>query len=117
MKITYVNVACSDFDRAVAFYEGTLGLTLNFADRDFGYASFDAGPIALGVAKSDDASGVGGHTGIGFVVDDVDAEYARLSGAGVRFTMKPERQPWGGYMGLFADPDGNVFYLDQVRDR
>ena len=26
--------------------------------------------------------------------------------------MAPQKQPWGGYMGMFADPDGNVFYLD-----
>jgi hypothetical protein len=29
--------------------------------------------------------------------------------------MAPAKQPWGGFMGLFADPDGNLFYLDQVR--
>jgi len=33
---------------------------------------------------------------------------------GVRFTMEPEKQPWGGFMGMFADPDGNVFYLDEL---
>ena len=32
----------------------------------------------------------------------------------MRFTAAPERQPWGGFMALFADPDGNVFYLDEL---
>jgi predicted enzyme related to lactoylglutathione lyase len=29
--------------------------------------------------------------------------------------MSPSKQPWGGYMALFADPDGNIFYLDSVQ--
>jgi uncharacterized glyoxalase superfamily protein PhnB len=28
--------------------------------------------------------------------------------------MTPQKQPWGGYMAMFADPDGNIFYLDTV---
>ena len=28
--------------------------------------------------------------------------------------MPPEKQPWGGFMAMFLDPDGNSFYLDQV---
>ena len=28
--------------------------------------------------------------------------------------MEPADQPWGGRLALFADPDGNVFYLDQI---
>ena len=31
--------------------------------------------------------------------------------------MPPERQPWGGFMAMFRDPDGNTFYLDQLDDR
>ncbi|MYE83616.1 MAG: hypothetical protein F4X36_17595 [Gammaproteobacteria bacterium] len=30
------------------------------------------------------------------------------------FTRPPTREPWGGYMAIFADPDGNTYYLDQV---
>jgi len=51
---------------------------------------------------------------IGGAIDDLEAEHARLSGLGVRFTMPPTKQPWGGFMALVSDPDGNVFYLDQV---
>jgi len=28
--------------------------------------------------------------------------------------MKPSKQPWGGFMAMFADPDGNTFYLDEI---
>ncbi len=51
-------------------------------------------------------------TGIGIVVDDVDAAAKELKANGVRFTLEPGPQLWGGYMAMFADPDGNVFYLD-----
>jgi len=51
--------------------------------------------------------------GLGF--NRPTAEYRTLRGRGVRFTMGPERQSWGGYMSMFADPEGNIFYLDQLR--
>ena len=42
------------------------------------------------------------------------APEVKIDDAKVRFTMPPSKQPWGGYMALFADPDGNIFYLDSV---
>ena len=116
MEIGYVNVHVSQLARAVEFYRDTLGLTLAFADEDHGYASFSAGPISLGLAVVDEDQPelLGAHTGVGFNVADLEAEHARLSELGVVFTMPPSRQPWGGFMALMADPDGNVFYLDEI---
>ena len=48
MHIAYANVFVSDLDRSVAFFRDVLGLEL--ADGAHGYASFDAGPISLGLA-------------------------------------------------------------------
>lgn len=53
-----------------------------------------------------------GNTGIGFVVDDIDKTYSQLSRKGVRFTQKPIDRGWGKYA-MFADPDGNVFWLSE----
>ena len=116
MQIGYVNVHVRDLERAVEFYQKSLGLELKFADKDHGYASFAAGPISLGLAVvgPDQPELAGCHTGIGFAIADLEAEHARLSELGVSFSMAPTRQPWGGFMALFADPDGNVFYLDEV---
>ncbi len=116
MKIAYVNVFVSDLEKSVAFYQNELGLKLDFADAGHGYASFSCGPIRLGlaVAGDDQSDLVGRHTGIGFDVADLVAEHSRLSKAGVEFSTPPERQPWGGFMALFADPDGNIYYLDEV---
>jgi predicted enzyme related to lactoylglutathione lyase len=112
--IGYANVFVSDIDRAVGFYRDKLGLKLNFADAEHGYASLQAGPISLGLAlPADRPELVGGHTGIGLMVDDLVAEHARLVGLDVKFSMPPEHQPWGGFMALVDDPDGNVLYLDE----
>lgn len=116
MHLAYVNVFVRDLDRAAAFYRDVLGLPLQFASPEHGYASFAAGGVRLGISlpgpDGDDL--VGRHTGIGFAVADLDAEHARLTALGVRFTMPPTRQPSGASMSMFADADGNVFYLDQT---
>lgn len=116
IQIAYVNVFVSDLERAVAFYRDDLGLELAQQDAEHGYASFRAGPVSLGlaVAGADQSELVGRHTGVGLAVADLSAEHARLVARGVVFPMAPERQPWGGFMALVADPDGNAFYLDEV---
>jgi predicted enzyme related to lactoylglutathione lyase len=116
MKITYVNLFVSDLDRAVEFYSSRLGLELEFSDSDHGYASFTAGAVRLGLAVPgpEQAELVGRHTGVGLAVDDLVTEHARLAAQGVSFTMEPTKQPWGGFMAMMADPDGNLLYLDEV---
>jgi predicted enzyme related to lactoylglutathione lyase len=116
MQIAYVNLFVSDLDQAVEFYASKLGLELEFSDSDHGYASLSAGPIRLGLALPgpDQQDLIGRHTGIGLAVADLKTEHARLTTLGVTFTMEPTRQPWGGFMALIADPDGNLFYLDEV---
>jgi len=119
-RLWYVNVFVTDLERAIDFYGSALGLALRHADREHGYASFDAGPVSLGIARVDDAPEraglVGRHTGVGLGVADLEASYAALREKGVPFSMAPEQQPWGGFMAMFSDPDGNVFYLDQLRE-
>lgn len=116
MQIAYVNVFVSNLDRAIDFYRGKLGLELAHASPEHGYAALSTGPIRLGLAVVGPGQRqlLGRHTGIGFAVADLEAEHARLAERGVVFTMEPSRQPWGGFMALATDPDGNVFYLDEV---
>ena len=119
LQLWYVNVYVTDLERSVEFFHKTLGLEIQFSDTNFGYASVDAGPIRVGLARidpKDEASRalVGRHTGVGFGVPDLTAAHAALVAEGVSFPMQPSKQPWGGFMALFADPDGNVFYLDEM---
>lgn len=116
MQVAYINIFVSSIAGAVAFYQDKLGLRLEYASPEFGYASLSAGSVRLGLAAPDPAQPelVGRHTGVGLAVPDLEAEHARLTALGVVFTMPPTRQPWGGFMALVADPDGNVLYLDQI---
>jgi predicted enzyme related to lactoylglutathione lyase len=116
MQIAYVNLFVSELERAVEFYQSKLGLELEFSDSEHGYASLSAGPIRLGLALPgpDQQELIGRHTGIGLAVSDLKAEHARLTGLGVTFAMEPTKQPWGGFIALVADPDGNLLYLDEV---
>ena len=118
-SLSYVNLYVSDLERSVEFFEKTLGLELQFSDLKFSYASLAAGPVRMGLAQVDldDESSqglVGRHTGFGFAVPDLVAAHEELSARGVSFPMEPAKQPWGGFMALFSDPDGNVFYLDEL---
>jgi lactoylglutathione lyase len=51
-----------------------------------------------------------GNTGIAFSTDNLDKTYKELSKKGVKFTVKPKDEGWGPYA-MFADLDGNVFWL------
>ena len=116
-RVWYVTVYVRDFAGAMDFYQNTLGLKLRFRDDKFAHGSFatDGALVSVQGVGTEQASLVGRQTGVGFGVAALDAEHRALSGKGVKFTMKPERQPWGGYMSMFADPEGNVFYLDELR--
>jgi catechol 2,3-dioxygenase-like lactoylglutathione lyase family enzyme len=46
-----------------------------------------------------------------FVVDDVDAEYARLEAEGVEVTTSIETEPWGERYFQVSDPNGIVIQL------
>ena len=117
-RIGYINLHVRDVEREVAFFRDVVGLELQFRDPHFQFARFEAG-IGFAVAGGGEAAAVeplpDRLSGIGFMVEDVDAACAEMKARGARFTMDPSRQPWGGYMAMFADPEGNVFYLDGPR--
>lgn len=50
---------------------------------------------------------------IALVVDDLDAEFARIAAAGARVLTPPETEPWGERFCQFADPNGITWQLVQ----
>jgi len=118
-RVGYINLHVRDVEREVAFFRDVVGLEVLFSDPSFHYTRFDAGiGFAVnsgGEPKPDEAPFAERLTGIGFVVEDVDAAAREMKARGARFTLEPSRQPWGGYMAMFADPEGNLFYLDGAR--
>jgi catechol 2,3-dioxygenase-like lactoylglutathione lyase family enzyme len=58
-----------------------------------------------------------GITHVCFDVVDLDAEYERMSAAGVLFPKKPRLVANGGAKTTYArDPDGNILELQEVLD-
>lgn len=55
----------------------------------------------------------GASGGLFFETEDIAADYARLSAAGVEFTQEPTETPYGTDTG-FRDPSGNHFRLTQL---
>ncbi len=41
--------------------------------------------------------------------------YTRLLARGVTFIRDPEREPWGGVITTFLDPDGNYLQLIEFK--
>jgi predicted enzyme related to lactoylglutathione lyase len=120
IRVWYATVYVRDFPRALRFYRDKLGIALRFADEKFGFASFATLGAGFTVARVDPADPeqeklVSRHTGIALGVDDLQKTYEAWLARGVRFTLPPTVQPWGGTLAQLADPEGNLITLDQYR--
>ena len=93
-----------NMDRAIAFYEGVLGLDLNQrAGND--WAQFSVGGTELGLYGELATSPHQGGATVTFRVSDIRALEAALDASG---TKKDPVEDMGGALSLeFLDPDGN----------
>ena len=116
-----VRYMVDDVQAAVDFYTGHLGFALlssavpAFADVSRGNLRLLlAGPASsAGRAMPDGRKpGPGGWNRIHFIVDDIEAEVARLRAEGVSFRNEIVTGP-GGKQILAEDPSGNVVELFQ----
>lgn len=108
-----VTLSVADLDRAVQFYEATLGLQKKYRFKD--YAGFDCGGVEIGLKTwGEREEPRAGEPCLNFLVDDLDASYHELKGKGVRFTKEPHTAQWGARVALFVDPDENTLQLSQV---
>ena len=112
-----VRYIVDDVQAAIAFYTTHLGFTVNMSAAP-AFADVIRGPLRLllsGAASSgaratpDDATDPGRNR-IHLVVPDLDAEVARLRGAGLSFRSEVVAGP-GGRQILLADPAGNLIEL------
>lgn len=115
-KLYAVRIWVTDWEKAVAFYQHTLGLKLEFEERQTGWAQFDVGGCYLGIERVDPGdeeskSLVGRFVGASLSVENIDAAYGQLKSKDVEFLGPPDKQPWGGVLAHFKDPDGNVLTL------
>jgi catechol 2,3-dioxygenase-like lactoylglutathione lyase family enzyme len=121
----HVRYMVDDVGAAVNFYTTHLGFTL-LANQGPAFADVKRGNLRLllsGPASSAGRPmpdgrqpGPGGWNRIHLLVDDIDAEVARLRGAGVSFRNDVVTGP-GGKQILLDDPSGNSIELFQPAGR
>jgi catechol 2,3-dioxygenase-like lactoylglutathione lyase family enzyme len=124
-EIVNVRYMVDDVDESIAFYTKLLGFELltsaapAFADVKRGNLRLLlAGPTSSAGRPMPDGTkpGPGGWNRIHFVVDDIDAEVAKLRDAGAGFRNDIVEGP-GGKQILLQDPSGNVVELFQPAAR
>jgi predicted enzyme related to lactoylglutathione lyase len=90
-------------DRAVAFYRDSLGLPLKFASP--GWSEFATGETTLALHPAS-PSNPAGTVELGFTVRDIQQFFETKSQEGMRFTMPPTKQDFGGVLAQFEDSEG-----------
>lgn len=121
LKIATAALVVDEYDRAIAFYCGVLGLDL-LADTPLGGGKRwvlvgGAGGARLLLARADgeaQAAAIGNQAGgrVGFFLetDDFEHDHARLVAAGVRFLEPPRHEAYGS-VAVFEDVYGNKWDL------
>jgi predicted lactoylglutathione lyase len=115
-RLSLVTLGVSDFERARAFYEA-LGWTTR-AEPGADIAFFQAGGMIIALwsrSRLAEDSGVEDGGGWGGVTlahnvrspEEVDAVLAQARNAGAAIPRAGAPTFWGGYSGVFVDPDGH----------
>jgi hypothetical protein len=126
-RVTFITLAVSDLERALAFYRDGLGLaTDGIIGKEFGPAAevvfikmnpglvlalwrrtslAEEAGVPLGLPNPSEfalAHNVGSKA-------EVDAVLAEAKAAGATFPRPAADRVWGGYTGYFQDPDGHLW--------
>lgn len=110
--VDFVNVPTQDFERAIAFYGGALGLPESARYGRMPGVEFETGNLTLAILAVE-AFGLEfspNRNAIALRVDDVPARRAELEAKGVRF-LADTIDSGVCHMAHFEDPDGNVLCL------
>jgi uncharacterized protein len=118
-RLSLVTLGVADVSRAQAFYEA-VGWHLDGGvdDETDHVAFFQAGGLVFALwdrGKLAEDSGVEDGGGWGGVTlahnvrspEEVDAVLAEAEAAGARIARPGDKTFWGGYSGVFVDPDGH----------
>jgi catechol 2,3-dioxygenase-like lactoylglutathione lyase family enzyme len=125
MSTVNVRYMVDDIDAAIAFYTTHLGFKLGMRAGP-AFADVTRGDLRLLLSARTSSAGrpmpdgslpvPGGWNRFQFIVDDIEAEVARLRAAGVRFRNDVIRGP-GGAQVLIEDPAGNAIEIFQPAGR
>lgn len=108
LKFGTVAVVVRDEKKAAKFYTEKLGLQLK--DKYPHWHTVTSRGANVQIHLCPDAPPEEGNTGIAFTTKDIAREEGALRKKGVKITVPTKKEDWGTYL-MFADPDGNEFYV------
>ncbi|MDB5999960.1 MAG: gloA [Rhizobacter sp.] len=117
-QVSVITLPVADLAASKAFYAEGLGWSPVFDDGDVVFFQFNGFVLGLWRKASFEkdtgvAAAPGSHSfALGHNVesrDEVDRLLALAESLGARITRGAAVLPWGGYSGLFADPDGHLW--------
>jgi len=118
-RVDYVILYVADLRRSIEWYRDVIGLPFRFEGDGYAefategckFALYERSKLPELIGRSPTAGGPGGE--VAFVVDDVDAQVARVRAAGAEILSGPVDRPWGHRTVHVLDPDGFVVELAQ----
>jgi len=119
-RVNLITLGTEDLGRARAFYEA-LGWTTR-AEPEDDVVFFEAGKMVLALwdrarlAEDSAVEDSGGWGGVTFALNfgspqEVDAAIEEARAAGATIGREPAETFWGGYSGIFVDPDGHPWEI------
>jgi catechol 2,3-dioxygenase-like lactoylglutathione lyase family enzyme len=124
-KLEVVVIPVTDVDRAKEFYTGTLGFHLDADTRPTETMRVvhmtppgSACSVVVGPKVAAPGTDLSSSASLQLVVPDIEAARAQLAERGVEVTPVQTLDPRdGGKFVFFADPDGNNWAVQEVRER
>jgi uncharacterized glyoxalase superfamily protein PhnB len=117
MKFSSTRLVAADIKGMVGFYELVTGQTAEWLAPVFAEIVTPSATLAIGsvetvaLFKEGSAQAGANRTAIiEFMVNDVDAEFARLKGK-IELVHEPKVMPWGNRTAQFRDPEGTAVSL------
>lgn len=120
MRFSFLTIQVNDMEASLAFYRDLLGMAVNrrfppMPGMDIVFLGREGLQLEL-ICREGEKKEAGDNFSLGFAVDDLDTETARLAAAGV--VCGPAVQPAPGVrMSFCNDPDGNAVELIEERAR
>ena len=118
MKFVSTRVVTADVARMADFYELVTGVIATrpapvFAELITPTATLAIGDVSMVPAFAPGSAEAAANRSaiFEFLVDDVDAEFERLTAAGLETVTVPALMPWGNRVFFLRDPDGNLVGL------
>jgi uncharacterized glyoxalase superfamily protein PhnB len=107
-------IPVSDIATAAAYYQNSLGFTLDWGDEELGLAGISRGDCRMFLADQQFRKAYG-NVGPALTwlnlgsKEDVDELYRAWSSSNAKLISAPQSKPWGLHEFTAADLDGNLF--------